>query len=125
MSVIITHRKMGAITPEYVTKPELDIRLKGITDRQKATEEKTDSQIASMEKLIDGKLTVLQLMMEKNLAQYQALSSEMRAEINDLRGDVKAQVARTETLQSKLGLYISLLGVGISVLLVLSQMLVK
>ena len=40
---------MCAITPEYVTKPELDIRLKGIIDKQRATDERTNSQLASME----------------------------------------------------------------------------
>ena len=116
---------MSAITPEYVTKPELDIRLNAISTSQKHEAERNEERLASMEKLIDSKLTLMQLMMEKNLAQYQAAASELRADFTDLRGDVKAQGAQLNTFQSKLGYYIALLGIGVSVVLVLFQMLVK
>ena len=116
---------MSVITSEYVTKPELDIRLNAISAGQKHEAERNEERLASMEKLIDSKLTVMQLMMEKNLAQYQAAASDLRAEINDLRGDVKAQGAQLNTLQSKIGYYITILGIGVSVVLVLFQMMMK
>ena len=49
----------------------------------------------------------------------------MRAEISDIRGDVKALAAQISTTQSKIGWYITLLGVGVSLALGLFQLLVK
>lgn len=111
--------------PEYVTKPELEIRLKGITDKQTMDSERQDERLITMEKLLDSKLTVIQMQLEKHESRMDAKISEMRAEMNDLRGDVKALNAKVDTLQSKLGLYISLLGIGLSVVLVIFQMLMK
>ena len=111
--------------PEYVTKTELDMRLNVITDRQAQEAERNAERFSSMENLLDSKLTMMQLMMEKNLAQYQAAASDLRAEINDLRGDVKAQGAQLNTLQSKIGYYITILGIGVSVVLVLFQMMMN
>ncbi len=111
--------------PEMVTKPELDLRLKGITDRQTADREHTDERLQSMEKLLDGKLTVIQMLLEKQEARTDAKIAGLKAELNDLRGDVKALNAKVDTLQSKLGLYISLLGIGLSVVLVIFQQLMK
>ena len=114
-----------SVVPEYVTKPELDMRLKGITDKQTHDSERQDERLQSMEKLIDGKLTIIQMLMEKHEARTDAKISEMKAELNDLRGDVKALNAKVDTLQTKLGLYISVLGIGLSVVLVIFQLLVK
>ena len=116
---------MSVTVPEYVTKPELEIRLKGIAEKQKYEEIRTDERIASMEKLLDSKLTMMQMIVEKNLAQYQAIASETKADFNDLRGEVKAQGVQMNTLQSKIGYYIALLGIGVSVALVLFQMMIK
>ena len=111
--------------PEYVTKPELDLRLKGITDRQTTDREREDDRLISMEKLLDSKLTLLQMQLEKHEARTDAKLSEMRAEMNDMRGDVKALNAKVDTLQTKLGMYISILGIGISVVLVIFQLILK
>ena len=116
---------MTTATPEYVTKNELDTLLKIITDKQQADARITEERFASLEKLIDSKLTTIELMMDKNLAQHQAIASDMKAEISDIRGDVKALTAQINVLQSKMGWYITLLGVGVSVALVLFQMFVK
>ena len=45
--------------------------------------------------------------------------------VHELKSDVKALNAKVDTLQSKLGLYISLLGIGLSVVLVIFQQLMK
>ena len=116
---------MTIATSEYVTKAELDILLKRIMDRQESDEERTNERFTSLEKLIDSKLTTIQLMMDKNLAQHQAIASDMKAEISDIRGDVKALAATVNALQSKMGWYITLLGVGVSVALVVFQMFLK
>ncbi len=110
---------------EYVTVAELELRLKGINDKLSRYEEKTDDKFVLLEKLLNEKLTTMQLIMDKNLAQHQAIASEMKAELSEIRGDVKALSAQVNTLQSKFGLYIALLGIGISVLLVLFQMFIK
>ncbi|MBQ2616261.1 MAG: hypothetical protein IJF90_05335 [Synergistaceae bacterium] len=140
--------------PEYVTKPELDMRLQVITDRQERDEERNAEKFSSMENLLDSKLTMMQLMMEKNLAQYQAIASEMRAELsemraensglrgemkaaiselrgemnsqdNEIRGEMKAIAASVEMLQTKIGWYISFLGIGMTVVVALIQILLK
>ena len=110
---------------EYVTISELETRLKGINDKLSRNEEKTDDKFAMLEKLLNEKLTTMQLMMDKNLAQHQVIASEMKAELSKMRGDVKALSAQINTLQSKFGLYITLLGLGVSVVLVLFQMILK
>ena len=116
---------MTIATPEYITKGELDTVLKRITDKQQSGERMTEERFTSLEKLIDSKLTTIGLMMDKNLARHQATASEMKAEISDIRGDVKALTAQITALQSKMGWYITLLGVGVSVALAVFQMFVK
>lgn len=46
-------------------------------------------------------------------------------EVASLKGELKAQGARIDTLLSKLGLYISILGIGVSVVLVIFQLIMK
>ena len=50
---------------------------------------------------------------------------EMRREISEMRGDIKAISAQISTAQTKIGWYISLLTIGVSVALVLFQYLIK
>ena len=116
---------MSITIPENVTKPELDMRLKGITDRQDRDAERIDERLQGLERLLDGKLAVMQILMEKNLAQYQAVASEMKAEASDIRGEVKSLAAQQGMLQSKIGWYISLLGIGLTVVIALVQALMK
>ena len=79
--------------PEYVTKSELDMRLNVITERQTQEAERNAERYSSMESLLDSKLTMMQLMMEKNFAQYQAIVSAMRAEIREFCSDVKSELS--------------------------------
>ena len=116
---------MNTITPEYVTKGELDMRLKGITDKQAHDSEREEERLQSMERLLDSKMVMMQMLMEKNLAQYQAVASEMKAETSDIRGEVKSLAAQQGMLQTKIGWYISLLGIGLTVVIALVQVLVK
>ena len=51
--------------------------------------------------------------------------SELRETVNDLKGDVKALSAKIDTMQNKVGWYISLLGIGLTVVIALVQVLVK
>ena len=123
------------------------MRLQVITDRQERDEERNAERFSSMENLLDSKLTMMQLMMEKNLAQYQAIISEMRAENSELRGEmnskhrelrgemnskyselsgeIKAIAAQMEMLQTKMGWYISFLGIWLTLVVALSKLLLK
>ena len=117
---------MSTLTaPEYVTKSEIDLRM-GFSDQ------KTEILISSMKDVLDERLQKMQAVMEKNLVKHEAIASDMKAEINgmraeisDIRGDVKALAAQISTTQSKIGWYITLLGVGVSLALGLFQLLVK
>ena len=117
---------MAALTtPEYVTKSEIDLRM-GFSDQ------KTEILISSMKEVLDERLEKMQAVIEKNLAKHEAIASDMRAEINgmraeisDIRGDIKALAAQVNTTQSKMGWYITLLGVGVSLALGLFQLLIK
>ena len=48
---------MTVAAPEYITKKEIDILLNGITDKHEADFKRTEERFASLEKLIDSKLT--------------------------------------------------------------------
>lgn len=45
--------------------------------------------------------------------------------VRELKADVKAINAKVDTLQTKLGMYISILGIGISIVLVIFQLIMK
>ena len=45
--------------------------------------------------------------------------------VRELKADVKAVNAKVDTLQTKLGMYISILGIGISVVLVIFQLIMR
>ena len=62
---------------------------------------------------------------EHILTEVKADVKAIQQDMNEIRGDMKAISSQVNTLQSKLGLYISLLGIGISVMLVIFQMLMK
>ena len=113
------------ITPEYMTKGEIELRLNALREKVQHEKERTDERFNSLERLIDEKLERMQIIMEKNLAQYEAVANSMSAEISDIRGDVKALSAEVRTTQSKIGWYITLLGIGVSIALGLFQVLIK
>ena len=116
---------MNELTSDYVTKDELNLRLEVITDRQAQTDARNDERYSSMERLLDNKIGMIQVLGEKNLAQYQVIASEMKAEISEIRGDVKALSAQLNTFQTKMGMYMTLLGIGVSLALVLFQIFMK
>lgn len=62
---------------------------------------------------------------DHRLTESGASLKELSEEVSTLKSEQKAQGARIDTLLSKLGIYISLLGIGVSVVLVLFQMLMK
>ena len=129
--------------PEYVTKSELDMRLNVITERQTQEAERNAERYSSMESLLDSKLTMMQLMMEKNFAQYQAIVSAMRAEIREFCSDVKSELsamraegsgllgdihalsAQMEIFETKMVRYLSFLGIWLTMVMVLLKLLLK
>jgi len=77
-----------------------------------------DDKFATLEKMIDLKLTTMQYMIDKNLAQYQATANEMK-------GDIKTLSVRLDMLTGKIGWYITLLGVAVTVIVAVVQAIVK
>lgn len=118
---------MAATTeiPIYVTRGELDLRLKNSDDKLTHNREHNDERLNSMEKLLDEKLAKMQAIVERNLAEHKAIASEMKADISEIRGDVKALSTQVNTMQIKFGWYLTLFGVGVGVVLVLFQLLSK
>ncbi|MBQ6773984.1 MAG: hypothetical protein IJP48_08000 [Synergistaceae bacterium] len=118
---------MAAITdvPIYVTKGELDLRLRNIDDKITHQGTRTDERLISMERLFDEKLARIELIFEKTIANQEKIASDMRAEISDIRGDVKALSAKVDAMQMKFGWYLTLFGVGVGAVLALFQLLIK
>ena len=112
---------MSVETQDFVTRSELNIHLKGIDDRISFNEHVNDVRIAAIEQKLDNHLEIMKAIMEKNLAQNREIASEMRAEINEIRGDVKALSAKVDSIQIKFGWYLALFGIGISALIFLAQ----
>ena len=111
--------------PIYVTKGDLDLRLRDTNDKVTNNRERNDERLNSMEKLLDEKLAKMQAIVERNLAEHKAIASEMRADISEIRGDVKALSTQVNTMQIKFGWYLTLFGVGVGIVLVLFQLLIK
>ena len=62
---------------------------------------------------------------EHRLTEHSDALKELRDLTREHNGDIKAIGAQLNTLQSKIGYYIALLGIGVSVALVLFQMMIK
>ncbi len=89
-----------------------------------------------MKEVLDERIEKMQAINDRNFARYEALvsdlrsemrseASDLRTEMNDLRGDLKALSAEVKAIQMKFGWYLTLFGVGISVVLALFQLLIK
>ncbi|MBQ3377248.1 MAG: hypothetical protein IJG62_03160 [Synergistaceae bacterium] len=67
----------------------------------------------------------MEAIMEKNLAKHDAIAADMKADVAELKGDVKAMNARLDTLQNKFSWNLAWLGVIIGLVLAVVQHLWK
>ncbi|MBR0043828.1 MAG: hypothetical protein IJP56_03225 [Synergistaceae bacterium] len=67
----------------------------------------------------------MEAIMEKNLAKHDAIAADMKADVAELKGDVKAMNARLDTLQNKFSWNLAWLGVIIGLVLAVVQHLCK
>lgn len=111
--------------PEYVTRGEQEIRLRRIEDTSGMRQALTDEKISSMEKMIDVKLSRMEALIDRSISENRAMISEMRTEMTEFKGDVKALNARMNAFETKLGWYLTLFGVGITLALGVVQLMVK
>ena len=85
---------------------------------------KLEEESASVRKEISDMKVTLGVMEHRQSDTSNALNGLVET-VREMKADMKALNAKVDTLQSKLGLYISLLGIGLSVVLVIFQMLMK
>ena len=88
--------------------------------RMRKVEEETSS---LRKEMTDMKIT-LGVMDHRQADTSNALNGLIET-VRELKADVKAVNAKVDTLQTKLGMYISILGIGISVVLVIFQLIMK
>ena len=67
----------------------------------------------------------METIMEKNLAKHDAIAADMKADVAELKGDVKAMNVRLDTLQNKFSWNLAWLGVIIGLVLAVVQHLWK
>ena len=109
----------------------IDTSVREVRDAQYDQERNTTSRFSRMEEevsqlrkdIADVKITVG--VTEHQMTDLMTELKTLREEVQNMKSEGKANGAKLDTLQSKLGLYISLLGIGVSVLLVLFQVFLK
>ena len=122
-----------SITPQgvYPLLRSLDSSVREVRDslydheresgmRMRKLEEETSS---LRKEMTDMKIT-LGVMDHRQTDMSNALNGVIET-VRELKTDVKALNAKVDTLQTKLGIYISILGIGISVVLVIFQLILK
>ena len=93
---------------------------------------RVDHRFEMTEKLVSSAVERMEAVMEKNLAKYDAIASEMRAQnsemrsqISEIKGDVKALSASFATLQSRFAWNLAWVGIIMGLVLAVVQRLWK
>lgn len=86
---------MQTLTPEYITKGELEMRM-GFSDQ------KTEILISSMKEVLDERLDKMQAIVEKNLAEHRAITSEIRTDIREMQGENRLLSTRLDGLEKRI-----------------------
>ena len=96
---------------EFIRKDVFDISIQRLEalmalnlTEQKAMNERLEARID----VLDSRIDVLSERIDKNLAQYEAIAS-------NIEGDIKAMNARLDTQQTKFGWYLTIFGLIITV----------
>lgn len=129
--------------PIYITKDAFDIQVKSIRDRADSEVRVSDARFDRLEALIarnmieqrsaiselkselTGEIKALNERIDKNLAEYKAVASDMKAEISDIRGDVKALNASVQSLQQRRSWDIAWISIAVAVGIALIQIFAR
>ena len=98
----------------YVTSETLNTKIEIIKNDMTFEKGMTDIRFQSMEKLLNERLGKMEAIMEKNLAKYDAIAS-------DIKGDVKAMNARLDTMQNKFSWNLAWVGIIMGLVLAIVQ----
>lgn len=82
---------------------------------------RVDHRFEMMEKLVNAAVERMEAIIEKNLAKHDAIASEMRIEVSEIKGDVRAINARLDTLQNKFSWNLAWVGIVIGIVLAVIQ----
>ena len=95
---------------DFVRKDLFELNIRRVAHRFEMTEKLVNSAVERMEAI-----------MEKNLAKQDAIASAMRAEISEIKGDVKALSASFSTLQSRFAWNLAWVGIIMGLVLTVVQ----
>ncbi len=119
--------------PEFVTQDVFKISNESLRQRIETEQELNDSRMEQI-KLVVGEalsemkasnnilrqelrneISDIRAEMRVMQAENKSFHSEIKAAISDIRGDVKALDAKVKIFETRLGWYMTLLGIGVSV----------
>ena len=117
---------------QYVSQDVLNIHLQGIKERAASEEKITDARFDRLEAILEkntaeikSEIKVMNERIDRNLAEYKAVAGDIRTEISDIRGDVKALNARVDSFQHRRYWDIAWVGIVIGAVIGLIQMFSK
>ena len=75
--------------------------------------------------ILDLYIERMEAISEKNLAKHDAIAAEMRANISEMKGDLKAMNARLDTIENKFSWNLAWVGIIIGLALAIVQLIWK
>ncbi len=118
--------------PQFVSQDVLNIHLQGMKERAASEGRITDARFDRLEAIMEkntaeikSEIKVMNERIERNLAEYKAVVGDIRTEISDIRGDVKALNARVDSFQHRRYWDIAWVGIVIGAVIGLIQMFSK
>lgn len=124
---------------DYISQDMFDLQIKHLRERADSDEKLSNARIELMQAFITkamaeqntlitdikGEMKAINERMDKNLAEYKVLLSNVRSELKDdiseVRGDVKAINARLDTLQNKFSWNLAWVGIIMGLVLAIVQ----
>ena len=126
---------MAAITEvndKYVRQEIFDIHLQGLKDRAASEVRVTDTRFERLEAIMEKNLSevrseikIMNERIDKNLAEYKSITSDIKAEVSEIRGDVKALNASVQSLQQRRSWDIAWISLAVAIGIALIQIFSK
>ena len=128
---------------QYLSKEVFNMHLQGIKERAESEERITDMRLERLQAIMERNLSevkseinavnermekgfaLMNERMDKNLAEYKAAASDMKTEISEIRGDVKALNAGVQSLQQRRSWDIAWISLAVAVGIALIQIFSK